>query len=267
MAPVAIGQVLRTIGTAVAPSQVQTQMMNRAAIVSNAMRSPQADHSVVSVEQPAGDLDLSLPQMGGAAGTDYTVYTRKDLTLRRREKAIVTIFTRKISYGHVYDWTVGSDMKHYLVLKNNTDTAWTTGPCLALDDGHPLSEDLLKYVPKGGTGRFPVTTAVNVATGRTETEVDRKLKAHEPQHNFYIDLVTLEGQLTLHNFEPRPIDVEVTLPVDGKPLKAGDDGSISVDTRKLKLLERSGSVRWNLTLRPTERKTLEYTYERYVPSR
>ncbi len=38
----------------------------------------------------------NLPQLGGAAATDYTVYTKKDLTLRRGEKAIVTLFTQKI---------------------------------------------------------------------------------------------------------------------------------------------------------------------------
>jgi hypothetical protein len=266
MAPVAVGQVIRTIGAAVAPSQVQTQMMNRAAMVSNAMRST-SHVGQAPVAREGGEVDLNIPQMGGAAGTDYTVYTRKDLTVRRGEKAIVTLFTRQIKYGHIYDWSVPNDIKHYLVLENSTDTAWTTGPCLALSEGHPLSEDLLKYVPRGGTGRFPVTTAINVATERTETEVDRKLKAHEPQRNFYIDLVTLEGELRLRNFEERDIEVVVNLPLPGKPLKASDGGKITVDTSKLKLLERSGKIRWSLTVPAGETRTLTYTYERYVPSR
>ncbi len=46
----------------------------------------------------------------------------------------------------------------------------------------PLSEDLLHYMPKGGSGELPVTTAINVAHEKTERETDRKLKAHSPRH-------------------------------------------------------------------------------------
>jgi hypothetical protein len=79
LAPMAVGQVIRTIGTAVGapnvPAQVTSQIMNRAAIVRNEA-APPGDQPVV-VEQPvegrAGDLGRALgnlPQMGGAAATD-----------------------------------------------------------------------------------------------------------------------------------------------------------------------------------------------------
>jgi len=112
MAPIAVGQVIRTIGAAVAPQAVTTQIANRAALVSNAHTSPQFDLPAGVVEQavPADGGDLSkavgnLPQLGGAAATDYTVYTKEDLTLRRGEKAIITLFKRKITYSHIYRWT------------------------------------------------------------------------------------------------------------------------------------------------------------------
>ena len=34
----------------------------------------------------------------------------------------------------------------------------------------------------------------------------------------------------------------------------------------LRLLERTGTIRWDVQLKPDESKTLTYTYERYVPS-
>jgi len=166
MAPIAVGQVLRTIGSAVA-AQTQSvpqavlsqQVMSRAAIVSNATTAPQFDRPAGVVEtpvgQPGGNLagaTGNLPQMGGAAATDYTVYTKNDVTLRRGEKAIITLFTRKITYSHIYRWSPPGQMGHSLVLHNRTDTAWTTGPCLAISEQRPLSEDLMKYTPKGGNG-------------------------------------------------------------------------------------------------------------------
>jgi len=89
-----------------------------------------------------------------------------------------------------------NEIEHFLVLHNDTDTPWTTGPCLASSDEMALSEDLLKYVPKGGKGEMPVTTAINIAHDQKESEADRKLKAISPQRLLH-GLVTLDGELTL----------------------------------------------------------------------
>jgi len=276
MAPIAIGQVIRTIGAAVAgnmPGVVMSQaVMSRAAIVSNARTAPQfGAGNVVEAPVPvdAGDLNKALgdlPQLGGAAATDYTVYTKRDVTLRRGEKAIITLFTRKIKYSHIYRWSPPGRMEHSLVLHNSTDTPWTTGPCLALSDERPLSEDLLHYTPKGGRTELPVTTAINVAHEKSEREIERKLKVHSPARHVWLDLVTLEGKLQLRNFEKRDVHIVITNPVPGKTIEATDGGAISVDPTKLKLLERCGSVGWDVALKAGEKKTLTYQYERYVPS-
>jgi len=272
MAPIAVGQMIRTIGAAVAPRAVSTQMMRRGAIVSNLITAPQFNPPGV-VNRPAvdagGNLGKALgnlPMMGGAAATDYTVYTKKDLTLRRGEKAIITLFTKKIKYSHIYRWTSPGRMQHLLVLHNSTDTAWTTGPCLAVSEQRPLSEDLLKYTPIGGNGELPMTTAINVSHEKSEREVDRKLKAHSPASHVHLDLVTLEGTLQLKNFEKRPVTIVVTTPVPGKPISAEHKGQISVDPTKLKLTDRAGTIRWVVKLKPGEARTITYKYERYVRS-
>ena len=278
MAPIAVGQVIRAIGAGVAgqgavPQAVTTQIMTRAAIVANTATAPQFDQPSPVVETPVdhggGNLEATLgnlPQMEGAAGTDYTVYTKNDLTLRRGEKAIITLFTKKIGYSHLYRWSPPERMEHFLVLRNTTDTAWTTGPCLALSAGRPLSEDLLKYTPKGAGGELPVTTAINIAHEKTEREIDRQLNAHSPAPNVNYDLVTLEGKLQLRNYEERALEIVITDPIPGKPTVADRDGAVSIDPTKLKLLEREGSVRWNVKLEPGQETTLTYQYERYVPS-
>ena len=147
-----------------------------------------------------GGVLRNLPQMDAAAATDYTVYTKKDLTLRRGEKAILTLFTKRIKYSHAYRWTTPKPMEHVLVLHNGTDTAWTTGPCLATSGDSPLSEDLLRYTPKGASGELPVTAAINVAQEKKESETARQLKANSIPPNTYFDLVTLEGTIKLRNW-------------------------------------------------------------------
>ncbi|MHC5083930.1 MAG: hypothetical protein ACYTET_08355 [Planctomycetota bacterium] len=272
MAPIAVGQAIRTIGAATMPVQVSRQITNRAAIVSNGnndFRANQFDVFEQNISNTGGNLNQALgnlPKMQGPAATDYTVYTKTDMNIRRGEKAIVTLFVKKIKYSHIYRWSTPQSMKHFLVLHNSTDSAWTTGPYLAISNERPLSEDLLKYTPKGGNCEIPVTQAINVSHEKTEKEVERKLKAHSPRSNQYLDLVTLSGEVKLRNFEKETIHVVVTIAVPGKPLSASDDGLTRTDSSKLKLTERAGSIRWKVTLKPNESKTMNYQYERYVTS-
>ncbi|HEV3345131.1 MAG TPA: hypothetical protein VG125_32440 [Pirellulales bacterium] len=270
LAPVAVGQAIRAIGSAVAPSQVQSQIMNRSAITSNAIASnqflPEAD---LSAQQAAGNVAAllgNLPQIEAAGGSDFTVYRKNDLTLRRGEKAILTLFKRRVQYTHLYRWSPPEPIEHRLLLANDTPTAWTTGPCLAVSGGNPLSEDLLRYTPRGGKGDLPVTSAMNIAYDQREVEIERQLKAHSPADRVHLDLVTLEGTLKLRNFEAREVEIELSVPVAGKPTKASAEGSLAADPRQLKLTERAGTVRWTVKLAPGETKTFSYRYERYVPS-
>jgi len=265
MAPIAVGQVIRTIGAAIVPREVMNQVANRAMVV--------ADGGSRVVDQPVapagGDLGTALgnlPQLEGAGAGDYTVYTKKDLTVRRGEKAIVTLFTQRIKYSHVYRWAVPGSVDHFLSLFNSTDTSWTTGPCLTLSQGQPLSEDTLRYTARGASGELAVTTAVNIAREATESEIDRRLKAHSPTRDVYLDLVTLKGELKIVNYEKHEASITVTAKTAGKPIEASDNGKLSVDTASLRLTERSGSIEWRVKLQPNETKTLTYTYERYVQS-
>ena len=157
-------------------------------------------------------------------------------------------------------------MKHFLVLHNETDSAWTTGPYLAVTNQRPLSEDLLKYTPSGGKCEIPVTEAVNVSHEKSEREIDRKLKAHSPRHDRYLDLVTLQGEIKLRNFEKKTVKIAITVSVPGKPLLTSDEGVIRADPRKLKLTEREGTIRWLVELKPGQSKDMTYKYERYVSS-
>ena len=94
----------------------------------------------------------------------------------------------------------------------------------------------------------------------------RELKAHSPASNKHWDLVTLQGELKLRNFEKEEVEIVIDVPVPGKPTAASDGGSMAMDSTKLRLLERSGRVGWTVKLKPGEDKTLTYTYERFVAS-
>ncbi|MGQ0637300.1 MAG: hypothetical protein ACT4QC_22050 [Planctomycetaceae bacterium] len=272
-APIAIGQVIRTIGAAIAPPELRSQLTNRMAIVSNVNTAPQFGIGGAVVETPnASDEGMlsgvlgTLPHLDGPGGSDYTVYTKRDLTIRRGERAIVTLFVKKVRYGHIYRWSPPQMLEHFFVLHNDTDSAWTTGPCLAVSGDQPLSEDLLRYTPKGGRAEVPVSAAINIAHEKTEVETDRRLKAHSPSDRVFLDLVMLSGELQLRNFEKTAAEIVIVVSVPGKPFEASDEGQKSADPAKLQLLDRAGTIRWKISLKPGESKVLRYKYERYVPS-
>ncbi len=107
---------------------------------------------------------------------------------------------------------------------------------------------------------------MNIAHDKTESEIERKLKAHQISSTVFYDLVTLKGELKIRNFEKSDVLIVIDNPVPGKPLSAGEDGRMVADPSKLKLAERQGSVFWRVTLKPGGEKTLTYEYERYVLS-
>lgn len=269
MSPIAVGRVIRSIGSALpygsVPQPVMSQMMSRAAVANNAVRADQFAGPAGGEGRGLDEIIGSLPQLESAGAGDFTVYTKRDLTVRRGERAIVTLFTQKVRYRDLYRLTP-EGLRHHLRLANGTATAWTTGPCLTLSQGHPLSEDVLKYTPRGGTGEVQVTTAINIAHSHSEQEADRKLKAHSPNAHHYFDLVTIAGKIRLRNFDKTPAELLVEHPIEGRPLETDHDGEIRIDATQLRLVERRGAVHWKLTLQPRQEVTLNYRYERYVPS-
>lgn len=275
MAPLTLGMTLRALGSALPvagiPQAAMTQLMNRAALVSNAEPTVRGTNAPSGAQPEASLAELNqalanLPQLEGPAASDYTVYTKKDLTLRRGEKALLTLFTQKIRCSHRYRWSLPAPMTHALVLHNGTASPWTTGPCLALSGQRPLSEDLLGYTPANAHCELPVTTAINIAHEQAEQEVDRKRKADALGKDVFLDLVTVEGKLRLHNYESREAPLEIAIAIPGRPTQADQEGQFSMDASKLRLVEREGHIRWTVKLAPNEEKTLVYRYERYVPS-
>jgi len=273
LSPIAIGQVIRSIASSVAPQQIMSQVMNRAAVFSNNDTSFQQTPQVNVVERTAADSGNALnntlgnlPQLSGPGASDYTVYTRDDLTIRKGEKGIVSLFKHPVTYSHIYRWNTTDKLKHYLVIHNTTPTSWTTGPCLGVNGTQALTEDTLYYTPKNGRAELEVSTAINIGHTQSEKEIERQLKAYAPSSNRYLDLVTLGGTLSLKNFEQKPCTIVITAPVPGKPISATDDGTLTLDPNELQLLQRKGTISWTITLKPGETKDITYRYERYVPS-
>ena len=282
LSPMVAGRTLRMLGSthsnSSVPPQVMSQMMNRAVIsndrlgVINGMASNYNSAGDPIANDPAYDpstlnsLLTNQPATESAGAGDYTVYQHENLTLRKGERAMVTLMSHIVKYRHRYDWDGVGSVQHKLLLSNSTSTPWTTGSCLTMTSAQPLSEDILKYTPLGGQGELAITTAINLAKEAQEHEIDRRFKAHEPRSNEFFDLVTIQGAITVKSFEKQPVELVISKAVTGKPITCSHDGILRSDASKLRLVEREGMINWSVKLNPGEEVKLVYTYERYVPS-
>lgn len=282
LSPMVAGRTLRMLGSthsnSSAPPQVMSQMMNRAVIsndrlgMMNGMVNNYNSAGAPIANDPAYDpstlnsLLTNQPATESAGAGDYTVYQHENLTLRKGERAMVTLMSHTVKYRHRYDWDGVGSVQHKLLLSNSTSTPWTTGSCLTMTSAQPLSEDILKYTPVGGQGELAITTAINLAKEAQEHEIDRRFKAHEPRSNEFFDLVTIQGAITVKSFEKQPVELVISKAVTGKPITCSHDGILRSDASKLRLVEREGMIDWSVKLNPGEEVKLVYTYERYVPS-
>ena len=150
--------------------------MNRAAMVSNMTMAPQFDqpgavNAVGARARPAiWPRRWAICRSWAARRPPTTPSTRRKTSRSAAAKRPSSRCSRGRSRTRTSTAGRRRRMEHSLVLHNQTDTAWTTGPCLALSADRPLSEDLLKYTPKGGRGELPVTAAINVAHEKSERE-------------------------------------------------------------------------------------------------
>jgi hypothetical protein len=267
LTPLAIGQAIRAAGTVVAG--FDSQVMSNAIMSRNDMSSDRLANEGIVGGRGVFQADSMLSNMttAGESLSDFTVYSIERLTLRQGEKAMVMLFSQTAPYRHHYKWESPLPLRHYLRLRNDTPTAWTTGPVIATRDQRPLCQDTIKYTARGNEYDLPVTTAVNISTQAEESEIDRELKAHEPAHRVYLDKVIIEGKLTLRNFDQQAVKLDVRRDVPGLVLSSSDDGQAAQNVHELRLTERHGSVSWQLELKGGEKRELTYRYERFVASK
>lgn len=246
-------------------------------------------------QQPAlADAVPNLPPELGAVGVqDLFVYSLKSLSLRKGQRAAVPLLSAQVPYRSVYTWDVhltrgdveaaGPGMArvspqdisenrvwHQIVLTNTTRVPWTTGAALLMQEGRPLSQDLLTYTSVGSDVRVPVTVSVDTQGHVTEEELERQLNALNLNEARYARIEKL-ARVQFSNRKAVPVDVEITFQTGGKVTEATDQGKITLnshtpadwrDYHGHSAVNGSARVLWRKTIAPGESfaPTVKYQY-------
>jgi hypothetical protein len=213
--------------------------------------------------------------LAGESAEDLFFYERQDVTLAEGERAAYTVLSDTVPYRHIYLWEVpaeveatrdaekhGGQVWHSIAVTNTGSTPWTTAPALVLSNGKPLAQDTLAYTAAGGRGKVKLTVATDISVEREEVELERKPR-DVVRFGSSWDALTVEGTLTMHSYKREPITLSVEKLIEGSTLSRDPEGKVTRKVR-LKAINASERLEWEVPLGAGETKTIKYRYRVWV---
>ncbi|MEI6915490.1 MAG: hypothetical protein WCL39_10190, partial [Armatimonadota bacterium] len=235
------------------------------------------NNSYYAEAAPAPNYSAAVP-MAGESNEDLYLYKQQKVTLKKGDRARYLIFSEKVPYEHIYEWSLPDSMNidtfgnrsgnrdtqdqsqvwHSLRLVNSSKNPWTTAPAFTIKKDLPVAQDTLKYTPQGGKSTLKLTVATDVRGEQEQIELSR---TPTKLYNRDYDEVTVQGKLTVKNWKPDAIKLIVKKSLIGEALKIGQGGKAAKVVKQLNATNPTTEVEWEFTLDPKAEKTLEYQYK------
>jgi hypothetical protein len=235
-------------------------------------------------EQTSVMPEYGLPEKGQTA-EDLFLYPVKNVQLRKNETGYYPLFTESVPFKHIYLWEIPDyvdeeeryyydrrrrdrrepqeEVWHCLRIENTTRIPWTTAPAETIKEGLILSQDTLKYTPQKGKTTLRITKAVSVKAEHTELEIARK-REELRLYGDYFDLITVEGKLSVTNFQQKAITLEITKTLSGNVKASEPQAAIEKQARGLRRMNGISKLTWTIELGPGESRNLSYKYDVYI---
>jgi len=219
-----------------------------------------------------------MPEYGaaeeGEIAEDLFLYPVENVQLKRGETGYYPLFTESVPYKQIYQWKIpdyvdkseheaDEEVWHCLRLENTTKVPWTTAAAEIVKDDRILGQDTLDYTAVKGKTTLRITQAVNVKAEQFELETERKREALILYGDTF-DLITVEGKLSVTNFQQKAITLEITKTLSGKVKFSQPKAKIETLARGLRRMNAVRELTWTIEIKPGERKQLGYIYDVYV---
>lgn len=216
---------------------------------------------------------------------DLFIYEKKGFTLGRGQRMQFELFRGQVPYQSIYKWEVPlsetqraysqggrqqqaryqgeqtGQIWHYLRMANKTVVPWTTAPAMVVSGWQPISQDLMKYVPIGGTYDLRLTVAPDLKGALKEEEIERRSVRLYENDNYL--QVTVRGTINLENLKKTPVQLEVAKDLWGEAKDTGG-AKASKGAELLWNVNPRTKLNWQLELPAGGKRVLTYTYEFYV---
>lgn len=221
----------------------------------------------------------------GKVAEDLFLYPVENVHLKKGHVGYFPLFTESVPYKHIYQWKIpdyvneeerysydrrreqerepDEEVWHCLRLENTTKVPWTTAPAETVKEGLILGQDTLKYTPAQGETTLRITRAMSVKAEQLELETERKRDAAQ-LYGYHYDLITVEGKLSVTNFQRKAITLEITKTLSGEVKSSQPKAKIETLARGLRRMNAVKKLTWTIKLKPGEHEQLGYIYDVYV---
>ena len=227
-----------------------------------------------------------MPEYGsaqaGMAAEDLFFYPVEKVNLAKGQVGYFPLFTEQVPFKHIYKWEIPDyvneddyyrrdrqkpiqqeEVWHCIRLENTTKVPWTTAPAEIAKAGFILGQDTLNYTPAKGESTVRITQAINVKAEQLELETNRQRDAAQ-LYGYHYDLVTVDGKLSVSNFQEKNITLEITKTLSGEVKSSEPQAKTEKLARGLQSMNGVMELTWPIELEPHQSKNINYIYEVYV---
>jgi hypothetical protein len=221
-------------------------------------------------------------ELQGTQEEDLFLYSRKNATLAKGERATYNVFSEPVSYEHIYEWNLEDQPRvdgfgnpqnnnsadraakdniwHSLRLKNSTKFPWTSAPTMVISGTKPISQDTVPYTPKGASSSLKITIATDIRASHEENEAERQT-VPQRRHNYNYDQVTVEGKLKVKNYKSKDVQLNISSRVRGSVESQTDDGKNEKLAEAIAVDNPLSRLTWEITLKAGEERIIKYRYK------
>ncbi|HIJ64389.1 MAG TPA: hypothetical protein HPP77_00455 [Candidatus Hydrogenedentes bacterium] len=254
---------------------------------------------------PAGVSEPGIPGVDLPAEgqlEDLFLYHRSGFSLKKGERALITLFEATVPYEDIYTLDVpamspsaaiqvmrgragdtpelrelvkanqGPKVMHEARLTNTSAYPWTTGPATVFKGDGVLGQQLLLYTSLKNKVDVPITIATDL---NAKSEVFELRRENDVRiNNEKYTNIALHGKLDVTNFKDKTVRLSITRSVIGTASEATHDGKIALRDQLEALIEHTeawrwrinpmSTIEWELDLEAGKSITLEYDWNCYL---
>lgn len=195
----------------------------------------------------------------------------------------LSIAAGKAEYERIVEWTVPDNRdangryfdqyQHEQFPEKFEDAAWdavkfknpltfamTTAPAMFMRDGKFLGQTTSTWVNAAESTTLRITKALSIRTSSREVEDPQKEREIVWVAGNDFRKVSVKGTLSVENFRKVDAKIIIKRQFSGELVKADENPKVTLREEGVWSVNQRNEMEWTITLKPGEKKTLEYSY-------
>lgn len=244
----------------------------------------EAEDDNTYVPEPIVPFEEEVDPTGEKVNNFY-YFNAGRVSVKRNGIAVVQVSNTSIPYKTIYDVDIndfaafaarngymvpmdemqGFDVYQSIKFTNSGKVPLTSSSIFLVNENDkPIAQDKIKYTPVGGDAFIKLQKAIDI-TAKSKDEEDKRKDRELTFKKVAYDKVTLKGTIELQNYLDKTVTLNVKKAVTGQDITTKDGGTFT--SRKISGSPNSTSnIKWEVTLAKGEKKTINFTYDVFVPS-